>query len=99
MSEQRQREEAICNAARPLPALEREALLEKSCGDDLQLRQRIEALLNSHDSSSGILERRPLAPRQKGGALGTTRPASAVPSEMPGDRIGHYKLLQKLGEG
>src|ERR1051326_8149625 len=100
MSEQLHREEAMFEAALLLPEPERGGFLDKSCGENLQLRQRLEALLNSHDNTSGILEQPGLALLQNGGALGTTRLASAaLNSEKPGDRIGRYKLLQQIGEG
>jgi serine/threonine protein kinase/tetratricopeptide (TPR) repeat protein len=100
MSEQLHREEAVFEAALLLPEPERGGFLDKSCGENLQLRQRLEALLSSHDNTSGILEQPGLALLQNGGALETTRLASAaLPSEKPGDKIGRYKLLQQIGEG
>jgi serine/threonine protein kinase len=90
MNEQYQREEALFNEALRLPPPEQAAFLERACAGDEPLRRRVEALLRSHEDSSGVLDR-------------TIRhgPTSSAPegSEKVGDRIGRYKLLQRIGEG
>ena len=62
---------------------ERQAYLDGACGDDADLRSRVEALLASHEQASSFLE----------------DPAVARPQEGPGTSIGPYKLLQEIGEG
>ncbi|MBM3855993.1 MAG: hypothetical protein FJ399_23035, partial [Verrucomicrobia bacterium] len=48
--------------------------------------------MNSEESARQFLETSPAAGARPA-------PAPARPEEKPGDRIGHYKLLQKIGEG
>ncbi len=62
---------------------ERRAYLDGACGDDADLRARVEALLAAHDEAQGFLE----------------SPAVVSPQEGPGSVIGPYKLLQQIGEG
>ena len=65
---------------------ERAAYLQRACGDDANLRQRLEQLLKAHTDAGGFL-----------GELDAT---AVLPiTEKPGDRIGRYKLLQQIGEG
>jgi len=109
-------EEAIVDAALEMPAHERAAYLDKLCGNDRQLRQLVDALLQAHKKiiSSQIIppcepSARPMqsasaAPVQESDAEGltpgaTTRVVSVTPIEKPGDQIGRYKLLEKVGEG
>ena len=72
---------------------ERAAYLEGACGDDVALRERVEALLASHEAAEGFLSRPPLAD-----AASTVADNPAI-AEGPGTRIGRYKLLQVIGEG
>ncbi len=71
-------------AAIRLPAEERAAYLDRACGSDPALRQRIEALLAAEHAAENFLEH---------------SPAAAIPGEKPGDWIGRYKLLEQIGEG
>ncbi len=83
---------AIFAAAHALPAAERSAFLAKACGADEALRQRVEALLRAHDQAGDFLEQTPARTR-------ASRPELPPVGEKPGDRVGHYKLLQQIGEG
>ncbi|HTE89133.1 MAG TPA: serine/threonine-protein kinase, partial [Terriglobales bacterium] len=59
---------------------------------DGEFRLRVEALLLAYEHAGDFLGR-PAAGRP-------ARAAQAFPAgEKPGDRIGHYKLLQQIGEG
>src|SRR6266496_2176184 len=78
-------------AAIELPVAERAAYLDRACSGDVDLRQRVEGLLKEHDDLGDFPEKRP----SKGTAQGSPRAIG----EKPGDRIGHYKLLQQIGEG
>jgi serine/threonine protein kinase len=86
-------EEAIFDAVLALAPEKRSAYLDQACGQDAQLRQRIELLLRSHDHAGEFLE--PATP------AGPNRTAviPTSPSEKPGDVIAHYKIREKLGEG
>jgi WD40 repeat protein/tRNA A-37 threonylcarbamoyl transferase component Bud32 len=80
------RDEDVFAGALAVPAAERASFLARACEGDVVLRERVEALLNVHDASPNFLEI-PLAPHNANGA------------ERLGDKVGRYKLLQKLGEG
>jgi serine/threonine protein kinase/Flp pilus assembly protein TadD len=69
---------------RPSPA-ERAAFLDAACGANVELRQRIEALLRAHEEAGGFLQDRPTV----------VQPAT----ESLGSMIGPYKLLEQIGEG
>jgi serine/threonine protein kinase len=87
------REEAIFVGALALAAEHRPAYLQQACGDNAQLRQRVELLLSSHEKAGEFLE--PGRPQ----AADKTVVVPSMPSEKPGDVIGHYKIREKLGEG
>ncbi len=86
------RDVEVFTEAIQLPAEQRASYLEHACGGDAKLRQKVEALLRTHDRLGDFLEQSP----QKA-AIGI-RPAIS-PGEKAGDRIGRYKLLQQIGEG
>jgi serine/threonine protein kinase/tetratricopeptide (TPR) repeat protein len=92
-------EEILFDAARNLtkPAARR-AFLEQACADDPALRGRIEALLAAEAAAENFFtdaRRFDLPP-----ADAASEPAPESPlTEGLGTRIGHYKLLQKIGEG
>ncbi|HVU22657.1 MAG TPA: protein kinase [Opitutus sp.] len=81
------RDDDLFADALELPAPERAALLDHECGADAALRARVEALLAAHDIAGNFLV---LAPPAR-------RPSR--PEEKPGDVIGHYTLVAKIGEG
>ena len=75
---------------------ERAAYLEKAYGGDEELRHSVEALLQAYDRAGGFLQQPPAVLPGKAFILASgTFPVS----EKPGDRIGHYNLLEKIGEG
>ncbi len=82
--------DSIFHAAVKKPARERQAFLEKACGEDSELRARVERLLSAHSDAGSLLE----SPAPE---LGATVHRTIV--EQAGSRIGPYKLLQQIGEG
>jgi eukaryotic-like serine/threonine-protein kinase len=69
-------------------ALERSRFLDRACEGDAELRQRAEKLLKAHEKAANFL----------------SDPSRGANSQQPlaekaGDKIGHYKLLQQIGEG
>jgi len=86
-------------------ALERAAYLEEACRGDETLRKRVEALLQVQAEADEFFS----AARASGSSPGevtssptasSARGAAAVRvAERPGDRIGRYKLREKIGEG
>src|SRR5579862_7319350 len=83
---------AVFTEALRLPTEDRDRCLEKACKGDKEFRRRVEALLQAYQQAGDFLGK-PAADRP-------AKTAQAVPAgEKPGDRIGHYKLLQQIGEG
>src|SRR6267378_1761736 len=75
-----------------LPREERDRYLSEACKGDAEFRRRVEALIQPYEQAGDFLGR-PAGDRP-------ARAAQAIPAgEKPGDRIGHYKLLQQIGEG
>jgi serine/threonine protein kinase len=66
----------------------RATYLVNACGDDHELRDRVERMLRDADAAQGIFER-----SEK--SAGVERKLI----EGPGTTIGRYKLLEKIGEG
>jgi tetratricopeptide (TPR) repeat protein/serine/threonine protein kinase len=72
------------------PPQERSAWLDRECGGDAALRQRIDVLLQAFDKAGSLLE----------SPVAATGPAIGEPiTERPGTVIGPYKLLEQIGEG
>ncbi len=90
-------EEAIFEAASDLPEAERAAYLDAACAGQPELRDRVEALLRSHEVT-GFME-----PQTPGGGFqppyGPDITAVHPIATAPGERIGRYKLLEQIGEG
>ena len=85
----------------------RQAFLDRECGDDADLRQRLDVLLKAHDDPFSVLERPlaaveppPVPPAEKspaGPGLGETGLYHG-PGEGVGSIVaGKYKLLENLG--
>jgi eukaryotic-like serine/threonine-protein kinase len=72
---------------------EREDYLTHVCGQDTALRQRLAELLRVHAQAGDFLET-PVP-----GAAELAALTQAALTETPGDRIGHDKLLEQIGEG
>src|SRR6266478_5399010 len=86
------RDIAVFTEALRLPREERDRYLSEACKSDVEFRRRVEALLLAYEQAGDFLGS-PAADRP-------ARAAQAFPAgEKPGDRIGHYKLLQQIGEG
>jgi|SRR6185295_1069322 len=96
MSESRQPDETIFEGAVELAPDQRAAYLKEACGNDAELRQRVEALLKAHDQTRGVLESPQVAVPAKTFVVTT---GMVQVTEKAGDRIGRYKLRENLGEG
>src|SRR5690242_591400 len=68
----------------------RSAWLDRECGRDVALRQRIDVLLQAFDKAGSLLE----SPIVAGGPT-----IDGPTAEVAGTVIGPYKLLQQIGEG
>ncbi len=83
---------AVFTEALRLPLEERDRYLSEACKGDNEFRLRVEALLQAYEQAGDFLGR-PAAERPPKAA------EVLAAAEKPGDRIGHYKLLQQIGEG
>src|ERR1700739_318036 len=92
MKDQASRDEELFTESLGVPAGQRSTFLERACGDDAALLQRVKTLLKAHDSAGGFLEKS----AQK---IAIWARAGVQVGEKPGDRIGCYKLLEQIGEG
>jgi serine/threonine protein kinase len=86
------RDVLIFTEAAQLPADERAAYLATACGGNAGLRQKVEALLHTHEHVGDFLEASPQKASIEARAVNSA-------GEKAGDRIGRYKLLQQIGEG
>ena len=84
MSVDIERIEALFDRAIGFRPEERAAFLAGACGQDTVLLARVRALLEAHEAGDGILVEEPRREATRG--LGAAK---------PGDRIGHYKLLER----
>ncbi|HVV00082.1 MAG TPA: serine/threonine-protein kinase [Verrucomicrobiae bacterium] len=89
-----QREAALFQAAVELDGGARASFLENACGNDISLRHRLEALLAAHEQSQGVLTEPSDAARET-----MEIKFADAPDEIPGQKIGRYKILEKIGEG
>ncbi len=85
--------EIFADALEKADAAERTSYLSQACGEDAQLRQHVEALLQAHQKAGAFLEEP--APPPPGIRIVLAKPLT----EKPGDKIGRYKLLEQIGEG
>jgi len=83
-----QRIKEILAASLAHPPGERRAFFDEACGGDGELRSEIESLLAGEEQLEGFLVE-PIFRLQDGGDDGP----------VPGQRIGHYRLLTELGRG
>jgi serine/threonine protein kinase len=66
---------------------ERAAYLDAACGDDDELRRRVQSLIDAHDRAEGFLER------------GTAELSVASEPIVSGAFVGPYRIVRKIGEG
>ena len=81
------REESIFTDAIAHSGEQRSAFLDRACGENHALRQRVGELIAAHEASGGLSMDL------------TSANLTNVSLEKAGDTIGRYKLLQKIGEG
>ena len=85
------REELLFGLALTKPAAERALFLDRECGEDKDLRARLEALLAAHDQPETLLATQ----------ADTARPTikldlADAPVEAVGQTLGRYKLLERV---
>jgi serine/threonine protein kinase len=91
----------FCAAIEIASPEDRAAYLAQVCGDNVELRGRVQRLVDAHFQAGSFLEKPQLE-------IGATAAFVAAPTESfaldsfqdgPGTVIGHYKLLEQIGEG
>ncbi len=87
--------ETLFAQALELPATERAAFLDAACHDNPVVRQRVEALLKAHVEAGTFIDQ----PALGKGAVQLSTDDILPRKEQSGERIGRYKLLEKIGEG
>jgi serine/threonine protein kinase len=85
-----ERVQAVFLAAEQESVASRAAILDRLCGDNLELRERVETLLRAHEASGSFLE----SPSPQ-----LVATIDDPIRERPGTTIGPYRLLEKIGEG
>jgi serine/threonine protein kinase len=78
------------------PGDERNRFLDQACGDDAELRRRIEILLGAHDDLGGILDQS--SPHFRS-TVGESPRVSDSPAPVGTIVAGRYRLLELIGEG
>ena len=78
-------EELFAAALELTSPVERAALLDRECAANPALRAEVESLLAANDQANMFLNKSTVGPNDS--------------LERPGDRIGRYKLREKVGEG
>jgi hypothetical protein len=86
------REELLFGLALTKPAAERARFLDRECGEDKALRQRLDALLAAHEQTDTLLATQAGPPRN-------APDLTDAPDEAVGQTLGRYKLLERIGEG
>ena len=96
-----QKIEEIFEIAVELPPGEREAYLQRTCGDDAELRREIEQLLSADEQAEEFIEEPLLGSHtlanfldEKVGDI-----ENSVPPHFLGRRVGAYRLIRELGRG
>ncbi|MGE5191727.1 MAG: tetratricopeptide repeat protein [Deltaproteobacteria bacterium] len=90
MTSDRQKARSIFLAAVEHPPAEWGQVLDRECGDDTELRRRVENLLRAHEEADSLLDDASAFPQVT---------VAYPPTVDPGSTIGPYKLLQQIGEG
>ncbi len=75
------------------------AYLDKACGGNAELRQRVEALLAAFGQAGSFLQQPAAAPAATAEGTPVGPSQQNAPAEELGTVIGPYKLLQQIGEG
>ncbi len=87
-----------------MQAEERDAYLTLACGDDLQLRRRVESLLGHHPPTVAAIQTVTSPPGDPDATIPQEEARwpgrqHLAPSEHPGQTISRYTLREQIGEG
>lgn len=84
--------EEVYHGVLEIASNEREAFLQKHCGDDIELRQEVESLLAFDVSSAEILDSPPKS-------LANDVFFQQEKFDLTGKKISHYKIVKLIGKG
>ena len=103
MNPPKQDPETLYAEAKKIVSLEeRSQFLKKACGEDHLLKQRLEALLQAGDRADSFFEQAafPFEDNSRGIEHSATTLSEQNDLNLkPNDKIGPYKLMEKVGEG
>ena len=88
------REEVLFVLALKKPADKRAVFLDVTCDGDSALRQRLEALLATHDATLN-----PQTTQAEASRPTIKLDLADAPDEAVGQTLGRHKLLERVGEG
>src|SRR5579875_3449354 len=99
-------ESLFYQALQPPGAAARSAFLDHACGNQPELRARLEKLLQAHDTPVSLFDKRAVEMDTTLDLASSSSDsgedsffASLSSTEKPGTRIGAYKLLEIIGQG
>ena len=75
------------------------AFVEEACGDDAELRQRVQALLDAHHEAGDFLAPSNVNATMESDELPSATATHTVAEAKPASQIGPYKLLEQIGTG
>src|SRR6185503_13818462 len=84
-----QRVKVIFQGALERQGSEREAFLDRECGEQQELRSEVESLLRSYEVAGSFMESPAVAQAAD----------SLAPKLNPGQRVKHYQIVNLIGEG
>src|SRR5438552_14186054 len=93
--QQWERIKLIFDAALAEASADRATFLQANCGDDSVIRSEVERLLAEHERASGFLDR----PSHGNAFALSGSQISGTEAPLTGQKISHYEIVAKLGEG
>jgi serine/threonine protein kinase/Tol biopolymer transport system component len=78
---------------------ERSGFLREACGDDRDLRGEVDSLLLAHEAAGSFAQRPAIDALAGSPAVAVHSPARVDRPLQPGDRLGPYEIVDRLGAG
>lgn len=90
-----ERAESLFRRTVEMPTKERGAFLDRECGDDVELRRLVEALVSKHEDG----RRLDTLWRRDGSDHETRTDTESDPGRLIGRSLGHYRVAELVGSG